>query len=392
MADRQPVTLVDEPALIERRERTSEGYLRATAAISKVGIVDYVGKEIGLDGSDANRIVRVYRPAETVFSDETKTSARMKPVTLGHPPRGSDVVPGNHRAFAVGNLGDDVRALDERRLGSAIMVTNDKAIAAIEAGTVQTSAGFSTHVKAEAGEYRGERYDYITDGPMLVNHLAIVPRGRAGEDVRIFDARKDAAMDEDQVKALIDEAIKGLALKDAKAEELDALRDKLSAVVTETVAAAVKGATDAQPTDDADKAGQAAKEGAGGDDGENDDTGAQGDDEAKAREQQLRDAARARARLILDTADLLPKDAKVDEMGTREILVAALKDVVTDPDKRSEEYLLGVLGTVAGDRQAAASARARMRDDADTDSPRKATKRTPRGVMALRDMARRNKK
>ena len=81
----QPLTayLTDAPVSLISRQRTPEGFLRATAAVMRTGIQQYETAELGLPGP--NRVVGVFRGAESVFADETRDSLKGKPVTMGHP-------------------------------------------------------------------------------------------------------------------------------------------------------------------------------------------------------------------------------------------------------------------------------------------------------------------
>ena len=183
MAEPLRITITDAPVAITKRERTPEGFLQATAALTRAGVQRYSSEELGLPGP--SREVGIYRPTDTVFADETRASARMKPVTVGHP--AVDVTPANYRDLAVGHLGDEAFQIDDRRLGAALTLTDAEAISRVEGGNDQVSAGYYMSVLPECGTFDGQDYDYRMNGPMQINHVALVDQGRAGPSVRIFD-------------------------------------------------------------------------------------------------------------------------------------------------------------------------------------------------------------
>ena len=66
---------------------TGEGFLICrNVPIARTGTQEYLGREIGLDGADSERLVTVYRSPEEVFSDAALASFEGKPATNDHPP------------------------------------------------------------------------------------------------------------------------------------------------------------------------------------------------------------------------------------------------------------------------------------------------------------------
>ena len=59
---------------------TGEGFLICrNVPIARTGTQEYLGREIGLDGADSERLVTVYRSPEEVFSDAALASFEGKP-------------------------------------------------------------------------------------------------------------------------------------------------------------------------------------------------------------------------------------------------------------------------------------------------------------------------
>ena len=66
--------LKDRLHIATKRTYTDEGFLSVPANISRVGIQNYTAAEMGLTDRDPTDIVRVYRPADEVFTDASLSS------------------------------------------------------------------------------------------------------------------------------------------------------------------------------------------------------------------------------------------------------------------------------------------------------------------------------
>lgn len=161
--------------------RRDDGYLVADARIARTGIQVYRGSEVGMPNMD---VVRVYRPGAEVFSEDTMRSAAHRPVTNDHPPE--MVTADNWRKYAVGQSADEVIG-EGIYIRVPLMVSDARAIKAIEDGKRELSAGYTCDVEFTPGVTdAGEAYDAIQKN-IRMNHVAIVQRGRAGQEVRIGD-------------------------------------------------------------------------------------------------------------------------------------------------------------------------------------------------------------
>ena len=66
---------------------TGEGFLICkNVPIARTGTQEYLGREMGLSGADADRIIAVSRSPDDVFSEAALASFEGKPVTNDHPP------------------------------------------------------------------------------------------------------------------------------------------------------------------------------------------------------------------------------------------------------------------------------------------------------------------
>lgn len=327
------------------RKKTAEGYLEATSAITCVGVQHYNGRLFGRDSDD---IIGVFRPPETVFHKDTIASARLKPLTREHPDE--DVTSRNNKKLAVGTLGETVEPIGDGRLGAKIIITDEEIIKEVEDGTVETSAGYMATLIEEKGVHDGQEFDFKFDGPMIINHLAIVDKGRCGPSVKILDNGVNKMTLEEMKKFLTDAGI-----IDADGKKVsDGIDSKALEAI---VAKALKDKDDADDKKDAkSKSKKAAKD--KDHDEEDEDDKKDVDDSAD-----VKATARIRSKLIADTAGLVDAD-KVHDMENRAILEEALKDDVKDISSKSDDYLTAVLDTIKDDRQKAANNKGNMSNGA----------------------------
>jgi hypothetical protein len=176
--------LTDRLNITTEREYTDEGFLKVPARISRTGIQEYLAVEMGLTDKDPKEIVRVYRPEDEVFTDESLISFANKPVTNNHPPE--LVNSRNSRQYSVGMSGPEVTR-DGMFAKTVLHVTDEDAIKNIESGKVELSNGYTADIEWTPGVTPdGEQYDAIQRN-IKGNHIAIVERGRAGPACRVAD-------------------------------------------------------------------------------------------------------------------------------------------------------------------------------------------------------------
>lgn len=191
---------------------TPEGFLIChDVPIARTGPQDYLAWEMMLDG-DPERIVTVQRYPEDVFEAATLASFEGKPVCEGHPPE--NVSPENYAAYTKGHV------QNVRRSGNYI-------VADLYINDANLAEEVRNNVKREVS--CGYLCDYVPDGAgyrqsnIRGNHVAIVPRGRAGRDVAIKDAAEQAEKGRDHMSEFWRSVLTafGMAAKDASPEELD---------------------------------------------------------------------------------------------------------------------------------------------------------------------------
>jgi hypothetical protein len=168
--------------------RESDGALVTDARVARTGVQLYLGSEVDPENDHGMRgrsVVRIYRPGSEVFSEDTLRSAAHRPVTNDHPPS-KTVNAENWRQYAVGNTADEVSA-QGIYVRVPLLVSDAQAIADIQNGKREMSAGYTSELDWTAGKTEGgESYDAVQRN-IRFNHFAIVQRGRAGSSVRLGD-------------------------------------------------------------------------------------------------------------------------------------------------------------------------------------------------------------
>ena len=169
-------------APVSGAHRTGSGYLAADARIARTGIQIYSGREVGRPDT---REVRVLRPESEVFSHAAMASAAHRPVTLDHP--ADPVSAANWKRHSAGWTGDTV-ARDGDFLKIPMILADQATIDAVQAGSREISCGYTCDLDWTAGQTTdGQQYDAVQK-QIRINHVAIVPKGRAGSECRFGDS------------------------------------------------------------------------------------------------------------------------------------------------------------------------------------------------------------
>lgn len=151
--------------------------------ISKVGVFDYLGSEIGAPEPD--RIYKVFRPPEELDNEETIQSFRLTPFIVDHEMLGKDATPAEKKGIQ-GVIGENVY-FDHPYLRGNIKIFSDAALSDIGGGKIDLSPGYRSRYDFDnPGEYEGEAYE-VVQRHLRGNHLALVDEGRTGADVAVQD-------------------------------------------------------------------------------------------------------------------------------------------------------------------------------------------------------------
>lgn len=196
--------------LSENQTIDQDGYLICENCIlGRSGYQDYVGTELGLRTND---IISVSRREEDIFNADSLSTLEGRPFTYLHP--SEDVNIDNYNELAKGNVFNVHR--EENNIVGNIRVTDKNVKQKILNKEIHDlSLGYSYTLV-----YDEEKQEYfMTD--LIYNHVALVPKGRAG-NARIKDnaieMEEKNKMNEKDLKELI-EKIVGEILADKKEEK-----------------------------------------------------------------------------------------------------------------------------------------------------------------------------
>ena len=154
--------------------------------ITRPGVYDYSGAQLGLSGLDAVRTFAVLRPPEELASPEFLASLSLLPIVDDHEMLGHGETPAEDYGVH-GAIGQDAEYDDTSEMVVATIKLFSTALArAIRAGKKQLSLGYRCKYVYAPGTWRGKAYDYIQREPRG-NHLALVREGRMGPEVAVLD-------------------------------------------------------------------------------------------------------------------------------------------------------------------------------------------------------------
>ncbi|MGV6985089.1 DUF2213 domain-containing protein [Providencia hangzhouensis] len=166
-----------------KRTYDNNGWLEVTDnPISKVGVFDYLGAEIGAPVPD--KIYRVLRPPEELASEATINSFKLTPFIIEHEMLGKHATPAEKKGIQ-GVIGENVY-FDPPYLRANIKIFSDVALSNIDSGKIDLSPGYRSKYEFTSGIYEGQHYDAI-QRHLRGNHLALVDEGRTGPDVAVQD-------------------------------------------------------------------------------------------------------------------------------------------------------------------------------------------------------------
>lgn len=196
---------------------TVEGFLICkNVPIARTGEQEYLARDLALDG-DPERVIKVNRYEADVFEPATLASFEGKPVTDGHPPE--EVEPSNFASYAKGHM---QRVRREGDFMVADLYINDpNLINDVRNGIKrEVSCGYICEYIPDGDNYKQTK--------IRGNHVAVVPRGRAGHMVSIKDEstsniKKGGVKMSKFTKELL--KVFGTATKDASAEEIDEMAE-----------------------------------------------------------------------------------------------------------------------------------------------------------------------
>jgi len=163
------------------------GYLNVDAFATRAGIFVYRNK----DGS----VTRELRHPNEVFKADSLETLKHRPISNNHPQSGS-LTAKNTKYLIVGWNKEKADRAEGDHVQVSLIITDESAINSITKGEKsELSCGYRCDTYAEEGTYNGERYDYVQKN-IKYNHIALVPKGRAGPKARIYLDADDAVSED----------------------------------------------------------------------------------------------------------------------------------------------------------------------------------------------------
>lgn len=193
---------------MSKREYDQNGYLIVKDnPITKTGVFEYLGSEIGLSPDDPlyNTIVKVYRSEDEIV--KAIDSFKMKPFINEHTWLGKNGMPVEKKGV-VGVTGENLY-FEVPHLKGPLVVYSEDIQDLIDDGKIELSAGYGCKYLPKNGIFNGEQYQY-EQVELYCNHLALVDTGRSGPDVSVLDTKekintKDKSMTLEELLKLIAE-------------------------------------------------------------------------------------------------------------------------------------------------------------------------------------------
>lgn len=374
----------DTIKLSPTKEITPEGYLKAQATLTKVGVQHYSGSELSqLTNADLNptKVYGVFRTPQTVFHPDTIDSAKMKPLTEEHPVNdGRCLTADNFRSNVKGWIGDSVKPMNDKQLHASIMVADKNLVNSIlSAGSKgkQVSLGYNVNYKQVSGSYEGEPYDFISDGPMMINHLAVVDKGRCEDGAMILDKANDKEvinMTNQKPQKLTTDA--SLDMGDLVDRVSAAMQPKIEQIMQSDnfINMLASKVADNITNSDQDVPGNGDGDGDGDMDVVTDEDGADdvpvvSNSTAEAPEQAyMTDSKKVmqRVKIVTLANRLANKDYSASKLSNKQLLVDSLKPYCGDANlvDKSESYLQGVADVLVNNRTKAQENLACINDNA----------------------------
>lgn len=170
-------------APLEKVRRLADGRIVAVAKFARSGVQQYTGAELGRPDLAT---VNVYRPESEVFDEAAMASFAHKAITLGHPAGGVTI--DNWKQVAAGWTEGKV-ARDGEYVEIPLILADAEAIRAYDSGAArELSAGYACDfIWGDGVTPSGEPFQ-ATQKKIRGDHIAQVPKGRAGEKARIGDS------------------------------------------------------------------------------------------------------------------------------------------------------------------------------------------------------------
>lgn len=169
------------------RIKTPQGFMICKdVTLAKPMVKEYYAGELGIvDGFEATDIINIYTPPDVLFGQSVIDGFTASDVAMQHP-KGNQLNSDNYKEHVIGTA-KNVRA-ENGYLVADLTIKDKWAIESIEHEDVkQISLGYAAELDMTAGETEtGQAYHGQWVG-MVADHVAVVRKGRCGDDCKIGD-------------------------------------------------------------------------------------------------------------------------------------------------------------------------------------------------------------
>lgn len=320
---------------IKKVSKLDNGFMRIDSAyLTRTGVFTYVHQ----DGTSHTEL----RLPEEVFKKQSMDSFRAATVTVRHPPEA--VTSSNYDKYAVGIVDGPVSQNDKLVEGTILLTHNDGIDFVENAGHRELSCGYMCRLEDKSGTYEGEHYDFI-QRDIKNNHVALVEKGRAGEQVRL---------NMDGASQLIDEPKENIKNPPEEKMGVKIKLDGYDVEVSEQAAVSINKVMEQSQTkmDEMTKAFDALTKDSESMKAKIDALTKDAEEAKKAHEDSLKsipELVQARVDLEKVAGKILGSDTKLDSMNNLEVKKAVIAKVQPElkMDEKSEDYIQAAFDLVA---------------------------------------------
>lgn len=222
-----------------KRHLRPDGFLMCMdVPLARIGEQIYGPYETPIQPRHGDEYVRIQRDPDEVFRAETIASAVGVPVTITHP-REMEVTPDTYKELTVGHVLNPRRGSggDSDYLFGDLLIGDKGAIELIERGLREVSCGYS----CDYDEIGDEGSGVGRQRNIVINHLALVEKGRCGPGCAIGDhqPKQEARMRTTDRQNLMGRIFKLVdrAFRAKDETEKEAIREEMEQVAKDAAAA-----------------------------------------------------------------------------------------------------------------------------------------------------------
>ena len=177
-----PLSIMQKGLQMDETSENDYWYL-PNVPLTKSGVFPYYGQQIS-PNLEPDKLYMVYRPAEEIASEDALKTLELLPVIEDHAMLGTrpGMMPPEEKGIQ-GITGTNIYCENGVVYGD-IKIFTEYLKNVINSGKHEISMGYFCDYDYRSGYYNGQRYDVIQRN-LRGNHIAIVDKGRMGEEVCI---------------------------------------------------------------------------------------------------------------------------------------------------------------------------------------------------------------